>query len=238
MTLFPKTSQLLLTQFTASPVFREVMTMTKLPVRMFITLLGTLLLSFNVQAETNSEVVGLQDRWAEVNYQLSADQQVEAFAALSAQADQVTERYPESAEAWIWSGIIKSTYAGAKGGLGALSLAKESRRALEQAMDIDPDAMSGSAYTSLGTLYYSVPGWPVGFGDNDKAEELLRKALEIAPLDIDANYFYAEFMHDQKDFEKARTYYLKAQSAPARPGRSLADQGRQEDIQRALASLN
>ena len=105
-------------------------------------------------------------------------------------------------------------------------------------MDIDPNAMSGSAYTSLGTLYYSVPGWPVGFGDSDKAEELLSKALTLAPQDIDANYFYAEFMRDQKDFEKARTYYLKAQSAPARPGRSLADQGRQEDIRKALAALD
>ena len=35
----------------------------------------------------------------------------------------------------------------------------------------------GSAYTSLGTLYFKVPGWPVGFGDEEKAEELLRKAL-------------------------------------------------------------
>jgi len=207
--------------------------------RQLIPILASLLtFSLHAYAEINSEVIALQDRWAEVNYQLSGDQQVEAFAVLSDQADQVTVRYPESAEAWIWSGIIKSTYAGAKGGLGALSLAKDSRRDLEKAMDIDPDAMNGSAYTSLGTLYYSVPGWPVGFGDNDKADKLLSKALTIAPQDIDANYFYAEFMRDQKDYEKARELYLKAQAAPARPGRSLADQGRQEDIRRALAQLN
>jgi tetratricopeptide (TPR) repeat protein len=212
--------------------------MTKLPVALCAALFSTLVLSFNAQAESNSEVIELQDRWAEVNYQLSGDQQVEAFAALAEQADQVTERYPDSAEAWIWSGIIKSTYAGAKGGLGALSLAKDSRRDLEKAMDIDPDAMNGSAYTSLGTLYYSVPGWPVGFGNNDKAEELLSKALTLAPQDIDANYFYAEFLRDQKEYDKARTYYLKAQSAPARPGRTLADQGRQEDIRKALEALN
>lgn len=212
--------------------------MTKLNSTTITTLLATLFLSLNVLAEPNNEVIGLQNRWAEVNYQLSSDQQVEAFAALTDQADQVTSRYPEMAEAWIWSGIIKSTYAGAKGGLGALSLAKESRKDLEKALDIDPEAMHGSAYTSLGTLYYSVPGWPIGFGDNDKAEQLLSKALTIAPEDIDANYFYAEFLRDQKDFEKARTFYLKAQSAPARPGRVLADQGRQEDIRKALELLN
>ena len=194
--------------------------------------------SLGVRAESNSEVIALQDRWAEVNYQLSGDEQVDAFAALAEQADQVTGRYPDSAEAWIWSGIIKSTYAGAKGGLGALSLAKESRRDLEKAMDLDAEAMNGSAYTSLGTLYYSVPGWPVGFGDNDKAEELLTRALQIAPQDIDANYFYAEFLRDQKEYDQARTYYLKAQGAPARPGRSVADEGRHKDIENALAALN
>ena len=189
-------------------------------------------------AEMNDAVVALQNRWAEVNYQLSGDEQVDAFEVLAARADEITSQYPDSAEAWIWSGIIKSTYAGAKGGLGALSLAKASRRDLERAMDIDPDAMNGSAYTSLGTLYYSVPGWPVGFGDDDKAEELLTKALEIAPDDIDANYFYAEFKRDQKEYDAAMAYYLKAQSAAPRPGRQLADEGRRHDIELALENLD
>ncbi|MCB1670438.1 MAG: hypothetical protein R3F41_03010 [Gammaproteobacteria bacterium] len=211
--------------------------MTILRKSLLLILLAPCLYSGYAAAEMNDEVLALQTRWAEINYQLNGDAQEDAFEALAEQADQVTAEFPGSAEAWIWSGIIKSTYAGAKGGLGALSLAKASRRDLEKAMDIDADAMNGSAYTSLGTLYYSVPGWPVGFGDDDKAEELLSKALEIAPDDIDANYFYAEFKRDQKDYDAARTYYLKAQSAPARPGREIADQGRQADIDRALAEL-
>ncbi|MEZ5491556.1 MAG: hypothetical protein R3F50_14740 [Gammaproteobacteria bacterium] len=211
--------------------------MNKLMKSLFTVFLVPLLFSGYVAAEVSADVLALQNRWAEVNYQLAGDEQVVAFESLAAKADQVTTQYPDSAEAWIWSGIIKSTYAGAKGGLGALSLAKASRRDLERAMDIDPNAMNGSAYTSLGTLYYNVPGWPVGFGDNKKAEELLSKALEIAPDDIDANYFYAEFKRDQKEYDTARAYYLKAQSAAARPGRELADQGRQNDINQALAAL-
>ncbi len=50
-----------------------------------------------------------------------------------------------------------STYAGAKGGLGALSLAKKSRAVLESALMIDDQALQGSAYTSLGALYAKVP---------------------------------------------------------------------------------
>ena len=59
--------------------------------------------------------------------------------------------------------------------------AKPRRRACEQSIQLDPAALSGSAYTSLGSLYYQVPGWPIGFGDDDKADEMLRKGLAFDP---------------------------------------------------------
>ena len=36
--------------------------------------------------------------------------------------------------------------------------------------------------SSLGVLYYKVPGWPIGFGDKDKARDLLQKALAVNPV--------------------------------------------------------
>ena len=72
-------------------------------------------------AEMTPEVEVLQQRWAEVNYMTQGETQVEAFSTLIEDARRVTEAQQDSAEAWIWSGIIKSSYAGAKGGLGALS---------------------------------------------------------------------------------------------------------------------
>jgi hypothetical protein len=121
--------------------------------------------SVQADASTDDEVRQLQQRWAEVNYQLEGKTQITAFEELVAEADRLTAANPDSAPAWIWSGIVKSSFAGAKGGLGAMKLAKASRSDLERAMQIDPNALQGSAYTSLGTLYFKVPGWPVGFGD-------------------------------------------------------------------------
>lgn len=190
-------------------------------------------------ASTDSDVdiQALQQRWAEVNYQLEGKTQITAFEELVTQADQLTAAKPESAAAWIWSGIIKSSFAGAKGGLGALKLAKASRADLEHAMEIDADALQGSAYTSLGALYFKVPGWPVGFGDDDKAEELLKKALALNPDGIDPNYFYGDFLLNQKRYDEAERALLKAQQAPGRPDRPLADAGRQKDIQVALLKV-
>lgn len=189
-------------------------------------------------ADTDAEVTALQERWAEVNYQLEGKTQITAFEALVQDADHIVAQSPDSAAALIWSGIIKSSFAGAKGGLGAMKLAKDSRSDLERAMEIDANALQGSAYTSLGTLYFKVPGWPVGFGDDEKAEELLLKALALNPEGIDPNYFYGDFLLSQKRYDEAEKALLKAQAAPSRPNRPLADAGRQAEIKVALSRVH
>lgn len=198
---------------------------------------ATLLCAGAVRADVAGDLRHLQDRWAEVNYQLDGKTQLAAFEQLLADADRAVAANPRSAEILIWRGIVKSTYAGAKGGLGALSIAKSSRSDLEQALELDPDALQGSAYTSLGALYYSVPGWPIGFGDDAKAEDLLRRALALNPDGIDPNYFYADYLISEKRYAEARTYLQKAQRAAPRPGRELADSGRQQEIAAKLEEI-
>lgn len=185
--------------------------------------------------ELTSALADLQQRWAVANYELRDAPRVAALERLTQDAQALTQRYPERAEPWVWSGIIRSTLAGARGGLGALGIAKAARHDLEQAMTIDPAALDGSAYTSLGTLYFKVPGWPVGFGDKDKAEQLLRRALELNPNGIDANYFYGEFLYEQGRKAEAVRYLERARTAAPRPGRELADHGRQQEIAALLA---
>ncbi|GAB4353518.1 MAG: hypothetical protein Kow0073_09760 [Immundisolibacter sp.] len=182
-------------------------------------------------------VAELQHRWAVANYELQDKPRVAALELLAQDAQALTGRYPQRAEGWIWSGIIRSTLAGAKGGLGALSIAKAARKDLERALAIDPAALDGSAYTSLGTLYYKVPGWPIGFGNDEKADQLLRQALQINPDGIDANYFYGEFLYEQGHRAEARQYLEHARAAAPRPGRALADRGRQREIAELLAKV-
>ena len=203
-----------------------------------IALLFTITLGIsNALADIDTDISNLQSRWAEINYQLEGKAQLSAFEQLMADAEAVTRSFPDRAEAWIWKGIIESTYAGAKGGLGALSLARAAKADLEKALEIDDTALNGSAYTSLGSLYYSVPGWPVGFGNDEKAETMLRQALAINPDGIDSNYFYADFLIDQSRYSEAREYLNRARKAPSRPGRQLADSGRQREIADALAAI-
>ncbi len=179
----------------------------------------------------------LQGRWAEINYQVPAAQREAEFAKLAAEADTLVRSNPQDAELHIWRGIILSTYAGAKGGLGALDLVKQSKASLERALALDPKALHGSAYTSLGALYYQVPGWPIGFGDDQQAEKLLKQALQLNPNGIDPNYFYGDFLFRQARYSEAKRALEKAQAASARPGREVADRGRQAEIAALLAKV-
>ena len=76
------------------------------------------------------------------------------------------------------------------------------------------DAWVFSAYTSLGSLYYQVPGWPVGFGNKAKAEQLLKQALAINPNGIDPNFFYGDYLLEQGRKAEARQALDKALVMP------------------------
>jgi len=203
-----------------------------------ITLIASLFISTLTQAGVTEDLTSVQSAWAAATYQNTDERKITALENLMTSSDAQVRQHPDAAELLIWNGIVKSSLAGAKGGLGALRLAKAAKKSLEQAMALNPQALDGSAYTSLGTLYAKVPGWPVGFGDERKAEALLLKALQINPNGIDPNYFYGEFLRDQGDTAKARVYLLRARKAAPRPGRELADQGRQSEISTALKALD
>ena len=182
-------------------------------------------------------IVDLQHEWAKANYNTPANAQEATFKALSLRAAEVAEVSPDQAEAKIWHAIILSGYAKVISGwakLNALKLVGQSKTLLLESIALNPNALHGSAYTSLGSLYYKVPVWPISFGDKDKAKEYLEKSLEMNPKGIDSNYFYADFLYEQGRYGRAVEYFERAIAAPARPGREDADQGRRKEAKEAL----
>jgi tetratricopeptide (TPR) repeat protein len=194
--------------------------------------------AFAQDASFATELTGIQQSWEQANYQSgnAADKQ-RLLEALSARSEALARKYPRRAEPLVWEGIVLSTYAGAKGGLGALSLAKKSRDCLLEATRIDPAALNGSAYTSLGALYYKVPGWPIGFGDEDKATDFLSKGLALNPDGMDPNYFIGELLYEQGKYSRSLQHLQKALAAPPRPDRPLADAGRRAEINTLVAKV-
>lgn len=202
-----------------------------------VSLLALFLYISPAHADDMADVHHLQERWAEIKYRLPPEEQEKAFAGLIREAESLAATNGDNAAILVWEGIIRSTYAGVKGGLGALSEVKKAKQEFERAIEIDPAAMNGSAYTSLGSLYYQVPGWPLGFGDDKKAREMLEKGLEINPRGIDSNFFYGDYLKSMKEYKAALVVFEKALQAPPRPGRELADEGRKHEIETAIQEI-
>ncbi|MEJ2346089.1 MAG: hypothetical protein P8076_00855 [Gammaproteobacteria bacterium] len=183
------------------------------------------------------QLLTIAHQWAHINYQLPDKAKEAAFTKLEAQAEALAERYPRRAEPKVWEAIVISTHAGVHGGFGALSMVRHARDLLLAARKIDPSTLHGAIYTSLGSLYYQVPGWPLSFGDDDKAKAYLKKALALNPDGIDPNYFYGDYLHRQGRDQEALAALSKALRAPPRPQRSLADSGRRREIRALIREI-
>lgn len=184
----------------------------------------------------DSRIDGLARGWAHANYEIRDNTARATEAArLAADAASLARQYPNRAEPLVWEAIATATEAGAKGGMGGLSLAKSARVLLEKAERINPAALGdGSVYSSLGSLYAQVPGFPIGFGDPVKARAYLQKALAANPNGIDPNFFFGDFLSRQGDHAGAVKALEHAVAALPRPGHEVADRGRRAQAQALL----
>jgi tetratricopeptide (TPR) repeat protein len=185
--------------------------------------------------EMPPELLRLSESWAEVKYNTQEGERKKALETLLFQVERMVQARPGEAAPMVWNAVVLSTLAQEQGGVSGLTLVKRAKRLLEQAETIEADILDGSIYTLLGSLYYQVPSWPVGFGNTEKAKLYLHKALDISPDGIDANYYYGDFMLRNKQYESAIEAFEKALRAPSRAQRPLADAGRRKEAQIALA---
>lgn len=194
-----------------------------------------LLLSKAVVAETFADAVNrIESEWATIHYGLPKDKQAAAYQPLLEKTIALAKHYPKSAEPIYWEAVIKANNAEYEDTVSALNTINEVHKLLDKVIVINPNAVNGSAYVVLGALYYMTPAWPIAFGDNDKAEELLQKALKINPKGIDSNYFYGNFLLSKNEFKAAETYFNNAIAAPVRPNQAYGDNELKKEAEAAL----
>ncbi len=181
-----------------------------------------------VQASDNrqmdADILVVAEEWAKIKYQSKDDsERKEKMETLAVKADALVTRYPGRPEALIWDGIVTSERASLTWGLTALNHASRARDLLLEAYKMDPKALDAGAPTSLGVLYYRVPGFPLGWGDSDKARAYLEEAVKNAPNGRDAHYFYADFLYEQGDYKKAEQVLKAGLALPKHPERPVWD---------------
>jgi tetratricopeptide (TPR) repeat protein len=180
----------------------------------------------------------LEVKWETIKFTVpEGDRQTRQMDALGAEADALAAKFPDRVEALIWDGILTSERASMASAFSALSLANRARDTLERAYRMNPTALDAGAPTSLGVLYYRVPGFPIGFGDNAKARKLLEQAIAAAPDGLDAWYFYGDFLMSRGEYARARDAFLHALSIPTHTDRPLWDENRRLVIKEKLDDI-
>ncbi len=209
---------------------------------MKLRIVTTLILCFSFittsWAQMSPELQALSKEWAVTKYQTPKKQRKAAFEQLAIKANKISSANPGQAEPLVWEAIILASIAGELKGMAklkAMDFVTRSKDLLLQAEKIDARALDGSVYTSLGSLYYQVPGWPVGFGNENTARNYLKKGLQLNPKGIDQNYFYGDFLMKQKDYAGAVESFEKALAAAPLSDRPVFDAGRREEVRTALA---
>ncbi len=204
--------------------------MNKTTIVAFLLLTSNNLLANNLTPEINT----IESQWATIYYSKNSSEQKIAYPILIEKTQHLSKKHPKSAGLMIWQAIIISTNAAFESPFTALESINKAKKLLELAIQENHKALDGAAYVALGTLYYMTPGWPISFGNQDKADQLLRKALEINPDGIDPNYFYADYLLSRNKVNEASMYFKLALSAPIRPEQQYADHQLQNEALLAL----
>ena len=201
------------------------------------TFVALLLLSSQCFAENlNDSLQSIESEWASIYYSTPKQKRGPEYCRLLERTINLSRQHPKNAEPIILEAIIMASNADHQDAVSALEAIHEARDLLTKAIEINPQAMTGSAYVTLGTLYYMVPKWPIAFGDEATAQKMLQTALKINPNGIDSNYFYGDFLLSNNRLNEAEKYFKRAIAIPARAEQFYADNQLKEEAKLALKS--
>lgn len=201
----------------------------------FTTFVALILLSAQCVADNlTASLQQIESEWASIYYQTPKSKQGEAYRSLLDKTISLSKQFPKKPELLYWLAVLKATYADHQDAIDALEAIKEAKDLLLSAIQLDPKTMDGSAYVTLGTLYYMAPKWPIAFGDNDEARKMLVTALKINPDGIDTNYFYGDFLLATDQPAEAIKYFERAIKIPSRQEQLFADNQLKREARNAL----
>ncbi len=125
---------------------------------------------------------------------------------------EATKVDPLKPEGHYYLGVAYGSWAEANGVLQSLAYAQPIVDEMTKVIQIDPDFREGAAYMVRGRVYHKAPGWPISIGDKEKAKNDFEKAIKYQ--NRAAFRYYAEFLIDQGQKEKAKEIIQKGLSLP------------------------
>lgn len=136
---------------------------------------------------------------------------------------------------WLQAEILMDI-ADIKHNLDSLADLNQARQLLENCLGDPSPVIAGTAAAILGHLYLQVPGFPLSFGDRDKAAEYLANALRLAPDNMAVNYYYGDHLIRQGHPLEAEKFLRKGLAGHIYPGFSTLETSYRQIIAARLES--
>ena len=180
-------------------------------------------------------VHSIEAEWASIYFSSEINDKESAYSRLLYRTTELAKQTPDSPELIFWQATIIASRAEHQNSIEALAAIHKAQDLLLKSISMKPDTLDGSALITLGTLYYQAPGWPIAFGDDRKAEQYLRKGLQINPLGIESNFYYGQYLLAKDQPEQAIEYFKTALKGPVRKEQKFADFSLKEKIKEIMA---
>jgi tetratricopeptide (TPR) repeat protein len=140
----------------------------------------------------------------------------EKVAKLGYQWAQVLyKRESQNTSAIYFAGLNMLLYSQSKGVLDTLFALREVKKYFDAAYQKEPDFLHSSPPIGLGALYLFAPGFPIAFGDIDKAEQYLLEAVRQSPKNTTALVLLGAVYAKKGDRTVSLAAFRKVQKVPA-----------------------
>lgn len=139
---------------------------------------------------------------------LNEDQKKDVYDKGRVFGEKMIDRYPDSVPIKFWYAANIGRWADVHGFVKAATngISKKLRRVCEDIIEKDPQYQDGGGYRILAQVHFYSPNIPIvmSWPSEEKAMELVEKALEIAPQNPTNKMLYANILLEFDRKEKAK----------------------------------
>jgi len=118
-----------------------------------------------------------------------------ADKALAGNANEIVGLY--------WKAVAMGKLSEEMGILNSLKMTRPMEKLFLRVIALDERYDNAGGHKALGRMYFRLPGFPISFGNKEKALFHLKRALELYPHDLIAKAFYAEALYDMGKKQEA-----------------------------------
>lgn len=158
---------------------------------------------------------------------LSSDEQRRIYDKGRDLGERMMERFPESVPIKFWYAANTGRWADVHGFVAAATngIAKKLRRVCQEIIQLDSTYQGGGGYRILAQVHFHSPNIPLvmGWPSDEKALELVEKAMETAPEHPTNHLLYARILLHFDRNKEAREHLKTILNTPPRPSNLVED---------------